>query len=313
MIQFIRIKLKASVLEESLKYIACPGDNSELRLDIPNRDYISEGEFSCTGCGKKYEIEGGIAYFSGKMPLDADKKTNRERENSIKRLMEVAIEAAANLDEAGSAERLQKSTRERYDAEIYAGTWKVPGDVLDKLDSRQNGIVVEGGCGPGDCLLDLKKKVVSPFFLGIDISGKMIGESIERANKNGYEDVMFVQGDVRSMPVASGTTSLYVVNNVWDRVSEPRKAAAEGGRILDRDGSVIFGNCQPMQFEYGRNGRRIIYVPENERVTLEEAASLAGCKPLISAGYSGKRAWHVRTILDGGEELPMKVVYGVRG
>lgn len=333
------IPVKSSVLEKALNYLACPNDNSELQLYMPRRDFVTEGEFSCRECGSTYEIDRGIPIFSERVsipelpniegiklvindymvigipPSQLPKvpDINEIRAGLIRDVMKEAVDEASGLGEQESAERLQRATMERYNLENYSGTWKVPADILAEIESRRVGAVVEGGCGPGDCLLDIQEVTEYPFYIGADISETMIREAAKMASLGRYDNILFVQGDVRKMPVGTDKASLYVVNNVWDRVPSPRETALEGKRILDGDGSVIFANCQPMQFEYERNGSRIVYVPESQRLTLEEASKLAGCEPVVSRRYDlSGNVWRIQTLLDGPEELPMEVVYGVR-
>ena len=299
-----------------MKYLACPDDKSELYLDVPKRDEVVEGRFQCRECSKEFEIWNGSVNFLGPGKREYDpflSIRDGRRTGFLIDLMQDAADRASKVDEKKSAEIMQEATRQRYDCECYSGTWKIPQDIIKELKPYTSGLIIEGACGPGEGLIKLRENIDCDFYIGIDISGKMVRkaqENARRLNRKGNRaNMLFVQGDIRYLPLTSGMTKIYMVNNAWDRVAQPRKAAEEGKRILSEDGSVIFSNCQPLQYESQDAGKNIINVPREERITLEEAVGLADCKPvLIREGY----IWTVKTLLDGLENLPMKVVYGVR-
>gem|GEM_PF-3349294 len=283
-------------------------------MDIPKADEIYEGELSCRKCGKEYRISNGVLYFLGRnTEVEGFSFENEvEQRRYIERIMENAAAESATLGERDSAERMQRATRERYELERYSGTWLVPDDVISRLNGYENGLVVEGACGPGECLIGLRKMIGGKFFLGVDISSRMVRDAQRTAMElNGAENgnVLFVEGDIRYLPIRSNSCSVYVVNNAWDRVAEPRRAAKEARRILNGLGSVVFSNCQPMQFECIKDGKRIVYVPEDERMDIEKAVRVSGCELIL---VKEGDIWAIRTLYDGEEMLPMKVVYGIR-
>ncbi|TKJ17883.1 hypothetical protein CEE44_05175 [Candidatus Woesearchaeota archaeon B3_Woes] len=338
--------IRKATLEKSLNYLVCPSDKADLRLNIGNSDLISEGEFQCNECGRTYEIKDGVPYFFEKgngsewkdnltdntiiediaetisdkditwskiialSPLFLNNVKDRRKAidkifgivGKIIRLCDVNSETEAYLTQAAIAAR--------YDIEVYKGTFKLPEEALSYLKNnyrKRQGIIVEGACATGDCLLELEETLDSRFYIGLDISGTMV----RKAQQNIKENVLFVQGDVTSLPLKRNSAGIYVLNNLFDRVVDPPKTCEEADLILRsaKQSFLVLSNCDPLQFGYTtEKGDKIIFVPENKQLTLEEGLEKAGFNRRVME----QGMWQIETAAYGREALPYKCLVGSR-
>jgi len=323
----------------------CPADKGELDLNVVNKDWVSEGEFECTKCGRKYEIRDGVPYFFEKgngfewgnniseqgivnniaESLDEENLTwakiialsnlflnkLKDRKESIDTIFRV-IEKVVAITSANSqlqAYLTQAATAARYDIEIYRGTFTLPERILryvvGNFESSQ-GIVVEGACATGECLMQLARFLDSSFYLGLDISGTMVRNAQQKSAVN----MLFVQADICSLPIRENSSGIYVLNNVFDRVVDPLEACRQADNILNHEQSeLVLSNCDPLQFGYTTGeGKEIIFVPKEKQITLEDGLRIAGFRPVISQ----KGIWQIETVAYGEEFLQYKSLVGRR-
>lgn len=323
----------------------------ELGIEKRGVGKVRDGNLTCKTCGTGYKIKNGLINFLNStyennkpvneqqimkriieaVILNDEKRCLREvnrlgshflditqnRKKSISLLMTKinSIISNTNFSPDQIAFLMQSATAARYNLENYTGTFMVPYKVLKKILPYlvvNNGIIVEGAPGPGDYLLDLREKLKSRMYIGIDISSRMTKLGQKKVKDSEAEDdTLFIQGNVCELPLKNDTTSLYVLNNAWDRVSKPRNAAEEANRVLKlSESGVIFSNCIPLQYEVVRDGVRVVYVPKSQRLSLEDAVKIAGCEQIVNR-YK-KDVWIVRSLYDGPEKLLMQIIAGVR-
>jgi uncharacterized protein YbaR (Trm112 family) len=337
--------------EKALEYLACPIDQQELYLDAPNKDFVYEGFFKCSRCGIEYPILNGIPYF-GKtdgfewnsrlsdaeiaesitdtidnkelswlkitsLPAFFMKKYGREkcgRKQSIDSICGVVIQAilSAKAADERASDLLQAATQARYEIDVYRGTFKIPEPniAIIKRD-YERGLIVEGACATGECLQQASNVLKPRFSIGLDIAGAMAKEA---DTKNSFQDRLFVQGDIRELPVRSSAAELYILNNVFDRVVNPKKAAEEANRIVYKNNGVfVLSNCDPLQYNYRTaDGKDVLFVPQENQISLEEGLSLAGFKKSGEISGRGRTGWKISTIGYGKENLPYKSLVGRR-
>jgi len=73
-------------------------------------------------------------------------------------------------------------------------------------------------------------------IIGIDFTVKMIEKAHLNADKLGYKNVEFRQGDIENMPIAGGVADVVVSNCVLNLVPDKKQAFAETFRILKKGG-----------------------------------------------------------------------------
>ncbi len=341
MVVFIR----REALEDSLNYLVCPSDKEELKLNINKSDSISEGEFQCNECGKTYEIRDGVPYFFEKgngfewKDNSSDKRIiediaetisdkdltwskiialgpiflngTKDRRKAIDKIFN-AIEEVIRISNVGNeteAYLTQAATTARYDIEIYRGTFKLPKKIMEYLSKnydKEQGIIVEGACATGDCLLEIKNKLNSEFYIGLDISGAMARES----QRNAEENMLFIQGDISSLPLKKNSVGIYALNNVFDRVANPLEACSRANSALNKENSfLVLSNCDPLQFKYTtEEGEEIIFVPKEKQLSLDEGLIQSGFTKIMEQ----KGTWQIETAAYGKESLPYRSLIGVR-
>ncbi|HMR43002.1 MAG TPA: methyltransferase domain-containing protein, partial [Saprospiraceae bacterium] len=72
--------------------------------------------------------------------------------------------------------------------------------------------------------------------VGIDFTPAMIEKARENAEKLGFNNVEFRQGDIEKMPVGGGVADVVVSNCVLNLVPDKKSAFAEMYRVLKSDG-----------------------------------------------------------------------------
>ncbi len=337
--------IRRSTLERSLEYLVCPADQGELELDVANRDWISEGKFQCTECDATYNIRNGVPYFFDDgngyewdkdiseekilaSIIDSIGKDSitwtqiialsnlfldrfRDRKQAIDAIFKVVERVVATIDANSQLQAYltQAATAARYNLENYRGTFTLPNDILKFVIGNyqpSSGIVVEGACATGECLLQLTEAIGSDFYLGLDIAGAMV----RNAQQQALENMLFVQADICSLPIRTNSAGIYVLNNVFDRVMDPQKACEQANRILNKEQSeLVLSNCDPLQYGYvTEEGLEVTFVPEEKQISLEKGFELAGFRVVVEQ----KGIWPIYTVAYDQEFLPYKSLGGRR-
>ncbi len=328
-----------NLLERSLGYLCCPDDLGELNLDIPKIDRISEGQFSCTRCSRTYPVVNGLPLFSRREDYDWAEVDQRsiveiiaadlgdldltkrrivslaslffekfgDRKAAIDEMFAVVGEVRKKAgDEVINSCLTQAATEARYDLEVYRGTFQASDPLLRFLKETYSGrgLIVEGACATGECLVQLANSFQDQFCIGLDLSANLARIAQSRASR-----VLFIQGDICSLPLKSFSVGMYVLNNVFDRVADPRKACLEAKRILNQSGIWELCNCDPLQYEYKpQGGETVVFVPEKRRLSLDQGLATAGLELIRRE----KGLWKVETIAYGKESLPYQSLVGRR-
>lgn len=333
-------------MEKSLEYLACPKDKGELRLEASPGDKIKEGLLVCRECKESYLINDGIPYFgirNGyewktqstqseviKSILDTidDKETSwrkilslpnyfiskgYSRKQAIDSLFEVTARSivAGDLGVEDAAYLMQAATEGRYDIETYRGTFLLPSDITGAIKRNyKGGPVIEGACATGESICSISDELSSSFSIGLDIAGSLLREASAR---NRLENGIYVQGDICSLPLKDGSMELAVLNNVFDRVTNPMMASEEIGRVVSRDaGLFALSNCDPLQYGYNSSSGPVLFVPKENQISLEEGLRIAGFRQIASYLSGKDDGWRISTIAYGEEVLPYKSLLGER-
>lgn len=167
-----------------------------------------------------------------------------------------------------SAEELKKVVREKY-SEIATqdkasnassccgattcGTYTIMSDSYDDLEGYNPDADLGLGCGlptqfakiePGDTVLDLGSGAGNDCFvaraetgesgkvIGVDFTPKMIQLARKNAEKLGYNNVEFRQGDIEELPVSDNSVDVVVSNCVLNLVPDKAKVFSEIKRVL---------------------------------------------------------------------------------
>lgn len=98
-------------------------------------------------------------------------------------------------------------------------------------------VVIDLGSGAGnDCFVARSQTGATGKVIGIDFTEAMIEKARANAEKLGYHNVEFRQGDIEQMPVGGGIADVVVSNCVLNLVPNKRNVVKEIFRVLKTNG-----------------------------------------------------------------------------
>lgn len=102
---------------------------------------------------------------------------------------------------------------------------------------REGDVVVDLGSGAGNDAF-VARSIVGEHgeVIGVDLTERMIEKARANAEKLGYTNVEFRQGDIENMPLAGNVADVVVSNCVLNLVPDKKQAFAETFRILKKGG-----------------------------------------------------------------------------
>lgn len=115
--------------------------------------------------------------------------------------------------------------------------------------------IIDLGSGAGnDCFVARSAAGEKGKIIGIDFTEKMIERARENAEKLGYNNVEFRQGDIESMPVVSNKADVIVSNCVLNLVPNKHKVFSEIFRVLKPGGhfsisDIVLEGILPVQLK----------------------------------------------------------------
>ncbi len=102
---------------------------------------------------------------------------------------------------------------------------------------KEGDTVIDLGSGAGnDCFIARRFTGEKGKVIGIDFTSEMIAKARENAEKIGFNNVEFRQGDIEDMPVTSGKADVIVSNCVLNLVPNKQKVISEIFRVLKPGG-----------------------------------------------------------------------------
>lgn len=124
--------------------------------------------------------------------------------------------------------------------------------------------VIDLGSGAGnDCFVARHETGVEGKVIGIDFTPAMIRKARLNAEKLGYNNVEFREGDIDNMPVNDSTADVIVSNCVLNLVPDKPKVIAEMYRVLKPGGHFSISD--------------IVLIGELPEALREDAEMYAGC------------------------------------
>lgn len=100
-------------------------------------------------------------------------------------------------------------------------------------DIREGDTVIDLGSGAGnDCFVARAETGAEGKVIGIDFTPEMIRRARSNAEKLGFNNVEFRQGDIEDMPVNDHSADVVVSNCVLNLVPDKRKVFSEIHRVL---------------------------------------------------------------------------------
>jgi arsenite methyltransferase len=102
---------------------------------------------------------------------------------------------------------------------------------------KKGDVVIDLGSGAGnDCFIARSETGDTGKVIGIDFTPAMIGKARANAEKLGFHNVEFRQGDIEKMPVSTGTADVVVSNCVLNLVPDKQAVFQEIYRVLKPGG-----------------------------------------------------------------------------
>lgn len=102
---------------------------------------------------------------------------------------------------------------------------------------KKGDVVIDLGSGAGnDCFIARHETGETGKVIGIDFTPAMIAKAQENADKLGFNNVEFRQGDIENMPVAGNTADVIVSNCVLNLVPNKDAVIKEIYRVLKPGG-----------------------------------------------------------------------------
>lgn len=129
---------------------------------------------------------------------------------------------------------------------------------------REGDTVLDLGSGAGnDCFVARAETGAAGKVIGIDFTPDMIRRARRNAEKLGFNNVEFRQGDIEDMPVSDQSVDVVVSNCVLNLVPDKRKVFAEIRRVLRPGGHFSISD--------------IVLVGELPEALRQSAEMYAGC------------------------------------
>jgi len=109
------------------------------------------------------------------------------------------------------------------------------------LASLEEGeIVLDLGSGAGfDCFLAANKVGEKGQVIGVDMTPEMIDKTRENAEKDGYRNVEFRQGEIENLPIENDSVDVIISNCVINLSPEKKQVFNEAYRVLKSGGRLV--------------------------------------------------------------------------
>jgi arsenite methyltransferase len=102
---------------------------------------------------------------------------------------------------------------------------------------KKGDVVLDLGSGAGnDCFVARHETGPEGKVIGVDFTPAMIAKARENAEKLGFHNVEFRQGDIENLPITSNVVDVVVSNCVLNLVPNKHQAIAEINRVLKPGG-----------------------------------------------------------------------------
>ena len=102
---------------------------------------------------------------------------------------------------------------------------------------KEGDTVLDLGSGAGnDCFVSRELAGEKGKVIGLDFTETMINKARENADKLGFNNVEFRQGDIENMPIGGNSIDVVVSNCVLNLVPDKKKAFSETMRVLKAGG-----------------------------------------------------------------------------
>ena len=157
--------------------------------------------------------------------------------------------AAVRADRAAAAERYFASHAEEWDAlrSLHVAESDVEAAIARALGDGPIGRLIDIGTGTGR-MIELFGPDATQS-LGIDRSPEMLRLARVKLAEAGLGAVELRQGDMYSLPLASGSAATVIIHQVLHYAQNPAAAVSEAARLLDPGGRLLIVDFAPHERE----------------------------------------------------------------
>jgi len=118
-------------------------------------------------------------------------------------------------------------------------------EIIEVTSIGESKNILEVGCGPGTFTRKLKKELSEEIKItGLDMDGKFIEYCREIGEKEGLENINYIEGDALSLPFENNTFDVCISHTVIEHVPN-REFLKEQYRVCKEGGYVSVLNVRP--------------------------------------------------------------------
>ncbi len=196
--------------------------------------------------------------------------------------------AAVRADRAAAAERYFAVHAADWDElrSLHIAESEVEAAIERTLADKDIGRLIDIGTGTGRMMELFAPRAESA--LGIDRSPEMLRLARVKLTEAGLDNAELRQGDMYSLPVATGAADTVIIHQVLHYAQQPAAAIAEAGRLLAPGGRLLIVDFAPHEREDLRDRAAHARLGFADDIVL---------RYLAAAGLEGRVAEH----LEGGE------------
>jgi ubiquinone/menaquinone biosynthesis C-methylase UbiE/uncharacterized protein YbaR (Trm112 family) len=233
------------MMSKDLDYFSCLGCRGGLLMqpfqrEPENSSRVKEGVLFCDTCKIYYPIFEGIAYLFDRCYYEGfDVQSFLNKWES-----KFDFQAYHFLNRTICPEKLNQMSFYNKDSNSYdelvttCNFWKAIDDtVLAEWisDIRDDGPVLDLGCGTGRCSIPLAKQ--GKYVMATDISVGMIRKAIEKSKAAGLNNVTFFLADAENLPLKPASFAAVISPGVLHHLAHPASAIKEISTLLRERGS----------------------------------------------------------------------------
>lgn len=111
-------------------------------------------------------------------------------------------------------------------------------DVLAFFGKKEDGIILDVGCGFGRVVIPLAGKNKN-FVVGMDISAEMIKKAKNYLRENNVQNAHLIVADAEFLPFKSGSIKYTVSLDITPHLRNPLNHLAEMKRVITSDGCIL--------------------------------------------------------------------------
>jgi len=148
------------------------------------------------------------------------------------------------------------------------GVFLHPEKILDQLDLKPDMIAADFGCGGGDFVVSLAKKLEDGFVYGIDIQQEPLSSLKGRLKLENINNVQLIVSDLekeKGSTLNDNSVDLVFIVNLLFQVEDKSAIIKEAKRVLRKDGLLLI----------------IDWLPEKEIISIEGKISKKEVQDLV--------------------------------